>query len=167
VISELATPAAELVAKEAHYLDRQDWDAWLALYTDDAVFWAPAWKSEHQTTGFPETELSLMYLSGRPSFEERVWRVRSALSVASMPLARTTHMVTNLLIERVNTEEDSMDVASNWSVHVFHPKRRQQHTFFGSYQHTLRRLDGAWRIARKTVVLRNDLIPAMIDFYFL
>jgi 3-phenylpropionate/cinnamic acid dioxygenase small subunit len=167
VTTALAAVAAELVAREAHYLDRQDWDSWLRLFTEDAVLWAPAWKSESQTTESPDTELSLMYLSGRAAFEERVWRVRSSLSVASMPLPRTSHLVTNLLIERVAPEQDALEAASNWSVHLFQPKHRQQHTFFGSYQHMFRLIDDEWRIARKTVVLRNDLIPAMIDFYCL
>ncbi len=165
--AELAALASELIAREAHHLDRQDWDSWLDLFTEEAVLWAPAWKSECQTTESPETELSLMYLSGRRAFEERIWRIRSSLSVASVPLPRTCHLVTNLVTERVAPEQDGVEIASNWCVHVFQPKRRQQHTFFGSYLHVLRRVDGNWRIAKKTVVLKNDLIPAMIDFYCL
>jgi 3-phenylpropionate/cinnamic acid dioxygenase small subunit len=31
--------------------------------------------------------------------------------------------------------------------------------------HTLRQAGGRWRIARKKVVLMNDTIPTMLDFY--
>lgn len=158
--------AGEILAREAHCLDRQDWDAWLALYTEDATFWVPAWKSEHETTESPNTELSLIYLSGRAALEERVARIRSGLSVASMPLPRTTHLVTSALLEPSGVE-DRLQVASNWSVQIFQPKRRRQHTFFGSYSHILRHERGAWRISSKTVVLKNDVIPALVDFYCL
>lgn len=165
-MSDLAQVPDVILAREAHFLDRQDWDAWLDLYTEDAIFWVPAWKSEHETTESPDTELSLMYLSGRAALEERVWRIRSGLSVASMPLPRTTHLLSSVLIEPSDANA-GLRVASNWSVHLFQPKRAQQHTFFGSYSHILREEAGVWRIASKTVVLKNDLIPALIDFYCL
>ena len=158
--------AGETLAREAHSLDSRDWDAWLDLYTEDAIFWVPAWKSEHQTTESPNTELSLIYLSGRSAMEERIARIRSGLSVASMPLPRTTHLITSVLLEPRGVE-DRLQVASNWSVQIFQPKRNRQHTFFGSYSHILCHRHGEWRISSKTVVLKNDVIPALIDFYCL
>ena len=47
--------AADVIHHEGLHLDRQNWDAWLALYRDDAVFWVPAWKGEHETTDNPDT----------------------------------------------------------------------------------------------------------------
>jgi 3-phenylpropionate/cinnamic acid dioxygenase small subunit len=37
--------------------------------------------------------------------------------------------------------------------------------FFGRYEHGLRRVDGDWRIARKKILLLNDTIPTVVDFY--
>jgi 3-phenylpropionate/cinnamic acid dioxygenase small subunit len=39
------------------------------------------------------------------------------------------------------------------------------HHFFGRYRHTLRHEGRAWRIARKHILLLNDTIPAVVDFY--
>jgi len=53
--------AAALLYREALLLDRGDWDEWLQLFTDDAVFWMPAWRDELTPTADPDRELSLIY----------------------------------------------------------------------------------------------------------
>ena len=47
--------ATELLYREAHYLDTQRWDDWLALYREDAEFWMPAWKDAHALTESPDS----------------------------------------------------------------------------------------------------------------
>jgi len=41
-----ADEAAALLYREALSLDRGEWDDWLALFTEDAVFWMPAWRDD-------------------------------------------------------------------------------------------------------------------------
>ena len=57
--------AEELLYREALYLDRGEWDAWLDLYLPDAIFWMPAWRDETTLTDDPDRELSLIYYRGR------------------------------------------------------------------------------------------------------
>jgi 3-phenylpropionate/cinnamic acid dioxygenase small subunit len=150
--------------QEALHLDSQRWYDWLALYTEDATFWMPAWTDEHRLSASPLSELSLMYCAARAGLEDRVWRVLSGLSVASTPLPRTCHMVSSSVVTPGDNENE-LNAESSWTCHVFRLKDRNQHTFFGRYQHVLRQTEGQWRIAAKTVVLANDTIPTMLDFY--
>jgi hypothetical protein len=69
--------AEELLYREAALLDEGDWDSWLDLYTEDAVFWMPAWRDEENPTADPDRELSLIYYQGRSGLEDRVHRARS------------------------------------------------------------------------------------------
>jgi 3-phenylpropionate/cinnamic acid dioxygenase small subunit len=154
--------ARELLAREALLLDTQSWDEWLSLYTEDAQFWMPAWTDEHRLAESPERELSLVYCSARAGLQDRVWRVRSGLSVASRPLPRTTHCVTNSV---VSPQGADLMVESSWTCHVFGLKDRLDHVFHGRYEHRVRQQQGVWRIAAKKVVLRNDTIPTLLDFY--
>jgi benzoate/toluate 1,2-dioxygenase subunit beta len=156
--------AAEFLYREARLLDERRWDEWVELYTEDAVFWVPAWKSEDEPTSSPDTELSLIYYEGRSNLADRVWRARSNLSVASTPLHRTAHAITNVLLE-VAPAADEAIVKSSWATHTFNPRRKTQHVFFGLSEHILRLEGGAWRIARKKALLLNDYIPAVLDFY--
>ena len=55
-------------------LDRRCWREWLDLYSEDSVFWMPAWLDEDTTTSDPDAELSHIYYKGRHNLEDRVWR---------------------------------------------------------------------------------------------
>lgn len=158
--------ASALLQLEGSLLDRREWDAWLALYEEDAVFWVPSWLDADTTATDPDTQVSLIYHAGRAGLEDRVWRVRSQRSVASIPLQRTTHMLGNVVV-REGTDAQRMEVDASWTCHVYDPKRRRQHVFFGRYEVMLVARGGGWRIARKKVILQNDYIPTMIDFYCL
>ncbi|MEJ7930078.1 aromatic-ring-hydroxylating dioxygenase subunit beta [Ramlibacter sp. AN1015] len=162
--AETVLAAQALVHREALYLDAQRWDDWLALFTEDVRFWMPAWTDEHTLARSPDSELSLIYIAARAGLEDRVWRVRSQLSVASTPLPRTCHQVTNSVVEATG-DADTLTVHSSWSCHLLRLKDRTQHVFFGRYEHLLRRVEDDWRIAGKTIVLHNDVIPTMLDFY--
>ena len=151
--------AEALLYREALLLDRGEWDAWLALYCEDAVFWMPAWRDEATPISDPDSELSLIYYRGRRNLEERVWRARSGLSVASAPRPRVVHQVTNVLVESGDA------VSASFSVQLCDVRAERTHAFFGRYEYLLRYEADSWRIAAKKILLLNDVIPTVIDFY--
>ncbi len=161
--NELERAAIALVISEARSLDQRDWQDWLDLYAEDAIFWLPAWKSEDQITNDPEVELSLIYYDAKSRLAERVWRIKSGQSRASLPLARTMHAISNFQVE--NADNSSVIVKSNFTVHCFDPKTGLEHVRFGFYEHILRNNEGRLEIARKHIVLLNDRIPSVLDFY--
>lgn len=157
--------AEELLYGEALLLDRGEWDGWLALYCDDAVFWVPAWRDEATPTADPDRELSLIYYKGRRNLEERVWRARSGLSVASAPRPRVVHAVTNVVLGA--QEGDEAEVCASFCTQQYDVRSRRSHAFFGRYDYRLRCVGGDWRIAAKKILLLNDVIPTVVDFYAL
>ena len=152
-----------LLYREALALDCRDWDAWLAMLAEDVVFWMPAWRDEVTPTEDPDRELSLIYYEDRQHLVDRVWRVKSGLSVASTPLPRVVHGVTNILVERA--DDGSAEVSSSFTVHRFDVRSGNSHVFFGRYEHAFRREGDGWVIARKKILLLNDVIPTVVDFY--
>jgi 3-phenylpropionate/cinnamic acid dioxygenase small subunit len=160
----LQQAAADLLFLEAKLIDRKLWSDWLALYTEDAVFWAPAWASEEAMTGDPELELNLFYIKGRGGLEDRVFRIESRDSYASLPLPRTAHLVSNVRVEAVR--EDELDVSATWLTFIFDHRRGKQ-THGGWYDYLLRRTSAGLRIARKKIVFLEDQIEGPIDIYHL
>lgn len=154
---------AELLYREAWLLDGQHWKEWLDLYTPECRFWVPAWKQDHELVDDPDTGLSFIYYESRGGLEDRVWRARSGTSVASTPLPRTCHQVTNIRCEE--EAPDRLLVHSSWSCHVFDLRAQQQQTYFGHYTHRLSAEREMLRIVEKKIVLLNDLITGSIDFY--
>lgn len=160
---QLLLEATELLHREGLYLDEQRFDEWLALFTDDCEYHVPSWISEHAHTTDPKRELSLIYYKTRGGLEDRVWRVKSGLSVASTPIPRTCHLVSNILLDEAS--DAAMQVTSAWTVHCYYHKPKENRVFFGHSRHHLVATDDGWKIARKRVILRNDYIPTMLDFF--
>jgi 3-phenylpropionate/cinnamic acid dioxygenase small subunit len=155
--------AASFVYREALLLDRFAFDDWLALYTPDCLYWLPAWRDDNTQTEDPERELSLIYYRGRENLEDRVQRIRSGFSVASVVMPRVSHLIGNVLAERV--DETCMRVDSSFVVNVHDVRANRSHAFFGRYEHELVHDGADWRIARKVIRLMNDVIPTMLDVY--
>ena len=160
---EAKAVAEEVIFREALLLDCRDWAAWLALYEADAEYWLPAWRDEYETTEDPNTEVSLIYHSSRRELEERVGRIESRKSITAMPLPRTVHQVSNLLVREA--EAETIRTTAAFAVHVYDSRAAKQHSHFGYYDHLLVRGPSEWLIRRKKITLSNDRLPAVLDFY--
>ena len=152
-----------LINREAMLLDRRRWKEWLDLYAEDAVYWAPAWASEEETTTDPETQLNLIYLKNRGRLEDRVFRIESRQSWASLPLDRTVHVIGNVLVE--SAEGNGVEATANCIVHIYGKKGPA--TRGSRYDFAFRRIDGALRIARKKITFIDDRLEGPVDIYHL
>ncbi len=159
----LEREVAALISREAMLLDRRRWDEWIDLYTEDAVYWVPAWANEEETTTDPDTQLNLIYLRNRGGLEDRVFRIESRDSYASVPLDRTVHLIGNVLVESAG--DKTVEATANCIVHVYGKKGAA--TRGGLYDFTFRRVDGGLKIARKKIVFIDDRLEGPIDIYHL
>jgi 3-phenylpropionate/cinnamic acid dioxygenase small subunit len=162
----LRADAAELVRTEAILLDEARWDEWLALYSEDCVFWVPAWRQDGTLVDNPRREVSHIYAVGRGALSDRIYRVRSSMAVSSVPMQRTTHILSEPRLGAAS-EPGELLVRTSWNSHVYFPRTRQSTAFFGHYEHRLVDHGEGWRIAGKKIVLQNDYIPTLMDFYLI
>ncbi|KAI3610208.1 Benzoate 1,2-dioxygenase beta subunit (plasmid) [Cupriavidus necator H850] len=147
--------------QEARFLDDRQWDEWLACYTADVTYWMPAWDDDDKLTEDPQSEISLMYYSGRGGLEDRVFRIRTERSSASMPEPRTSHYVTN--IEVLAQRDNEVDVRYNFNTLSHRYKVTDQ--YFGTAYVTFRNVDDRLLISSKKIVLKNDYIRQVLDVY--
>lgn len=148
---------------EAHLLDAQDWDGWVALYDPAVEYWVPMWDQDGTLTTDPTKELSLIYYRDRRGLEDRVFRLRTNKSAASTPPFRTAHLRSRALLSR---EGEQVKASFSWVTHAY----RHQHTltYFGLKELWLAPDPQAgFAITRARTVLQNDLIDQVIDFYHL
>ena len=158
---EALKTGTDLLYRQGRLLDERNWDGWLDLFTEDCEYWVPAWVSEEAYTQNPDTEVSLIYYDLRSRLADRVWRVGSGTSVASDPMPRTCHFVSNIVVEQCS--DDAIKLFSCFRVD-YHVKAKSD-AFFGHYHHELARDGEDWRVARQKIILMNDYIPTMMDFY--
>ena len=133
---------------EADLIDRRDFEAWLALYTDDCRYWVPLEEGQAD----PQHTVSLIY-DDRKLLETRVRRLDHPRSHAQAPPSRTVHTVANVAVEPV-PEDGRIVVRSNQIVAEYRQGRTR--LFAGRCTHRLVPENGGYRIAFK----RIDLIDS-------
>lgn len=162
-MSDLQTDVTNLINRDSTLLDRREWDAWIDLYTEDAVYWVPSWANEEETTDDPELQLNLIYMHNRGGLEDRVFRIESRDSYASVPLDRTVHVVGNVLVGEEKGGE--IEATANCIIHTYGKKGSL--TRASLYDFTLRRVDGGLKISRKKITFIDDRLEGPIDVYHL
>jgi benzoate/toluate 1,2-dioxygenase subunit beta len=147
--------------KESRYLDDQKWDEWLDLYCNDVEFWMPSWDDDNTLTSDPQEEISLIYYPSRDGLEDRIFRIRTERSSATVPVTRTSHNLSN--IEIMSQENGIVNVEFNW-ITLSH-RYNKDFTYFGRSAYTIDFSGETPKITRKYIVLKNDYIPTVIDIY--
>ncbi|MGZ0786102.1 anthranilate 1,2-dioxygenase small subunit [Pseudomonas sp. TKO26] len=149
--------------RKCELCDAQDWDAYLQLFAVDSEFHLPQWDSEHVYTRDPKREMSLIYYANRSGLEDRVFRLRTGKAASTIPMPRTLHLVSNLRI--AEGDNGHLQVRLNW--HTLFYRLATSEDFYGHATYDLKPDGDSWLIQRKHVLLLNDTINSVLDFYHL
>ncbi|MBT9385326.1 benzoate 1,2-dioxygenase small subunit [Pseudooceanicola sp. CBS1P-1] len=151
----------QFLYREARLLDDRDWDAWVECYAPGATFWMPSWDDDDQLVEDPQSHVSLIYYPNRQGLEDRVFRIKTERSGATMPEPRTCHMIAN--IEILEQRDGATDLRFNW--HTLSHRYQTTMSFFGTSFYTLDTSGDTPLITAKKVVLKDDYIHQVIDVY--
>jgi benzoate/toluate 1,2-dioxygenase beta subunit len=151
----------QFLYREARLLDDRQWDEWLTCYDPNIVYWMPAWDDDDQLVEDPQREISLIYYPNREGLEDRIFRIKTERSGASLPEPRTNHHLAN--IEVTGQTAGMIDVRFNW--HTLSHRYKETQSFFGTSYYTIDATGDGPRIVKKTIVLKNDYIHQVIDIY--
>lgn len=147
--------------REARLLDDEEWDEWLACYHPEARFWMPSWDDDGALVGDPEREISLIYYPNRQGLEDRVFRIRTERSSATIPETRTSHNIANVELEKADGALHT--VRFNW--HTLSHRYKANTSHFGMARYVIDFSGPQPQILDKYVVLKNDYISQVIDIY--
>lgn len=147
--------------REARLLDDREWDQWLELYDPNVEYWMPAWDDDDRPTQDPQSQISLIYYPNRNGLEDRVFRIKTERSSASLPETRINHMITN--VEVLAERSDGIDVRYNF--HTLSHRYKATDHYFGTISVTLSKSENGFLITRKKILLKNDYIRQVIDVY--
>jgi 3-phenylpropionate/cinnamic acid dioxygenase small subunit len=133
--------------REARLMDENAYDQWLALWTDDALYWVPSNADEID----PQRHVSIVY-ENKARLEDRIARLKSSAAHAQDPRSRMRRVVSNIEIEEGDSDE--VTVYSNFNLSEM--RRGIQRTFAGRTIHKLRPDGDSFKIAYKKVLLVNN-----------
>jgi 3-phenylpropionate/cinnamic acid dioxygenase small subunit len=144
----------EFLYREARLADEARYAEWLALWTDDAVYWVPATSDPDAD---PERRISHIY-DNRARLETRIKLLQTGHRYSQEPASPMRRLISN-----IETEEgpDGVLVASSNFVlaELSIQAKAEMHWWVGRAMHHLRRVDGALRMQLKKVVLINAAEP--------
>jgi biphenyl 2,3-dioxygenase subunit beta len=160
--SELRRQVEDFLYLEAELLDDRKLREWLDLFTDDARYWMPLRHNPFERPADLKEELSkpgegYYFDDDKKSLKIRVERVYAKNAWAEMPPSRTRHFVSNVRVKRDDGSE--LEVHSNFLVYRTRMETDQD-MFVGERQDLLRRVDGSFKIARRTIILDQAVLAA-------
>jgi benzoate/toluate 1,2-dioxygenase subunit beta len=132
---------------EARLMDTHAYDAWLALWTDDALYWVPSNDDDID----PERHVSIVY-ENRARLEDRIARLKSGAAYAQDPKSRLSRVVSNVEIEETSSGELLVHSVFNLTA----LRRRRMDIFSGHSIYRLRSDGDSFKIAYKKVLLINN-----------
>lgn len=148
--------AENILYREARLLDDRRYREWLEMFGEDASYWIPC---NGEGTD-PEREITLVY-EDLPRLRDRVDRLASGMAHAQTPPSRTKRLISN--VEVGDSTEDAATVSS--AVILYELRRGRERVFAGRYEHSLRRVEGNWKIAtKKAVLINNDEVIDNLTF---
>ena len=142
--------------REARLMDQHAYDEWLALWTDDAIYWVPCNEDDFD----PERHVSIVY-ENRARLEDRIARLKSGAAYAQDPKSRLSRVVSNIEVEKGNGAE--IIVQSTFNLTAL--RRNQMDIFAGRATHKLRREGDSFKIAfKKVLLISNDAVIRNLTF---
>ncbi len=156
--SERLNEAHSFLIEEAWLLDRQDYQAWGALWADEGLYVIPS------DTTSDDFENSLNYIYDNSDMRKRrIQRLLSDTTLIMAPPSRTMRMISCVRLD--GPQNDAVTKVTS-SLQVVASRRGQQ-TFFSAHAyHTIRWVKDGPRLLRKIVRLINADQP-LTDFSFL
>jgi 3-phenylpropionate/cinnamic acid dioxygenase small subunit len=143
---------------EAWLLDERKLTEWLGLFTDDVLYFMPRRKNVlrrelHRELTQPG-DLAILEEDKR-YLEMRVARLDSGMAWAEDPPSRTRHLIGNLEA----TPLDNGEVAARTAFLVYRSHlETDAQLLSGCRDDVLRKVEGAWKIARRTIVLDANVL---------
>lgn len=142
----------QFLYRQAELLDEKRWDDFIALFADDGMYWMPA--APEQTTG--EGVPSIFY-EDRNLMTVRMKRVTHPHAWSQSPMWGTSHLVSNIAIEKEDPRTGELTVRSRF--HMMEFRRDASRHFAGIYRHQLVRENGGYRIKLQRVDMVNGQGP--------
>jgi 3-phenylpropionate/cinnamic acid dioxygenase small subunit len=161
--------------REAELLDDGRFADWLDLLADDLDYWMPT-----RTNRLRRQQALSVAARGEAAYydetkESLAWRIRrfdSGMAWAEDPPSRTRHLVTNVIARHADPAEQSGftddDLVVRSAFLVYRNRLdREENVFAGGRTDVLRRTTDGLRVARRTVLLdQNILLSKNISTFF-
>jgi 3-phenylpropionate/cinnamic acid dioxygenase small subunit len=170
----------QFLYREARLLDERRFHEWLDLLTDDVRYWMATRANRYPRSSKAIAILDPARLPNDDSAEEealaildedkatlsgRVARLETGMAWAEDPPSRTRHFIANIELSPVGS---AAEIEVHCNVIVYKSRSETEQDFYvGARRDLLRRVGDTWKIARRKVILdQNVLLAKNVSIFF-
>lgn len=169
----LAHEIAEFLYREAELLDERRYQDWLALLADDVRYWMPMRRNvkygEDEREFTRNTTDINWFDEGRETLARRVKQIETGIHWAEEPVSRISHLVSNIqVLEATPSAADAREVLVKCRFLIYRNRvETETDILVGKREDLLRRAGDEWQIARRKIILdQNVLLSKNLTFFF-
>lgn len=152
---------------EADLLDERRFRGWLELLTEDITYFMPIRRNvkfgQHAARENTKRGEGISWFDeDKWTLTKRVEQILTGVHYAEEPLSRISHMVSNVQIKGARPEIDDageLDVTSRFLVYQ-NRVQYETYIFVGRRNDTLRLTEKGWKIARREILLEQNILLA-------
>ena len=163
----------DFLYEEAEALDEPNFEDWLDMLADDIRYWMPmrrTVKANELDREFTREGQDINWFDeGKETLERRVMQIRTGVHWAEEPLSRICHFVTNVqLLNATPSASDPTEVSVKCRFLIYRNRVQTETDFLiGKREDTLRKVNGAWKVAERKIILdQNVLLAKNLTFFF-
>lgn len=151
---------------EAECIDDRRFDDWLDMLHEDLRYFMPIRRNvphgEHQEReNTSEGEGISWFDEGKWTLTKRVEQIATGVHYAEEPLSRTSHLITNVQIQRAGPTEEPERLETSCRFIVYQNRvEYETYLFVGRRYDTLIRVDGALKLLRREILLDQNVLMA-------
>jgi 3-phenylpropionate/cinnamic acid dioxygenase small subunit len=162
----LQAEIANWLYTEAKLLDERAYEPWLDMLDEQLRYFAPLSlnvSADHVDAEHETGDLAIAWFDeGIETLRQRVAQLRTGEHWAEEPLSRTSHLVTNVLVERAEPSTEGARTVVASSRFIVHRSRLEdeRNFFVGRRQDTFVRAASGWRLRERRIYLDEAVLTA-------
>lgn len=165
---ELISEVEQRLYREMRYLDDEEYRKWTGMMTDDVHYFMPGIETLYRKDKRDQlNDLSRMafYNDNLEELGKRIDRLETGTAWSEDPATRFCHIISNIEVETTDNVDEVL-VYSNFLVYR-NRLERDEDTLIGSRKDIWRREDGILKLAKRRILLKqNVLISKNMNVYF-
>jgi 3-phenylpropionate/cinnamic acid dioxygenase small subunit len=154
--------------EEAELLDDGRFADWLDLLADDLDYWMPTRTNRlrrQQALSIAARGEAALYDETKESLSWRIRRFDSGMAWAEDPPSRTRHLITNIAVRHVDPNQHPefsiADLEARSAFLVYRNRlEREENVFAGRRSDILRRVGEGLQVARRVILLDQNVLQA-------
>jgi len=164
----------EFLYREADLLDERHYEEWLGVLAEDIRYWMPIRRNvkvdeiERRELTREGQDIS-WFDEGKETLTRRVRQILTGIHWAEEPVSRISHLVSNVQILEARPDLAAAEEVTVGCRFLIYRNRVETETdiLVGKREDVLRRAGAGWQLARRKILLdQNVLLSKNLTFFF-